>query len=57
MKNFCLLLILFFGLFHLVSFAQTKTEKRITATFNDSSFEQFVKEAETNKEILLQRVQ
>lgn len=47
MKNFCLLLILFFGLFHLVSFAQTKTEKRITATFNDSSFEQFVKEAET----------
>ncbi|MFN8348977.1 MAG: carboxypeptidase-like regulatory domain-containing protein, partial [Spirosomataceae bacterium] len=41
-----------FFLFSLLMFfcsvlqAQTKPEKRMTATFNDSSFEQFVKEAE-----------
>ncbi|MEZ4900344.1 MAG: carboxypeptidase-like regulatory domain-containing protein [Spirosomataceae bacterium] len=45
-KLYWLSLYCLIGMFYLPSFSQTNTEKRITANFNNSSFEQFVKEAE-----------
>ncbi len=52
MKNGYLLILFFYGLFHSALFAQTKSKKRITATFNDSRFEQFVKEAEPKQGVI-----